>query len=342
MRIGRRRALQAMGAAGATLAAPHIVQAQQPLDTLKIIVGYPPGGVSDVVARLIAERLAPVHARSVIVDNKPGAAGRIGIDLLKGSPPDGRTLLLTPASTVTVYPDIYRQLSYNPTTDLAPVSLCASFVHGLAVGPMVPPEVKTLAQLGDWSKANPAKASCGNPGEGSFPRFLTLVMAKALGAPIQAVPYRGGLAALSDMMANQLAALMLPDGSFLAHTKGNRIRVLATSGEARSPFYPDVPTFAEQGVKEIVVAERQDRRHEGDRRRLRQSRHGAQGQRPGRAGGPDQVRGRDLGPDHPLHRLQAAGVGWPHADRLLLWPVHGRRRAGGAGIPILPAVPSAS
>lgn len=255
MRIGRRRALQAVGVAGAALATPHIVRAQQPLDTLRIIVGYPPGGVSDVVARLIAERLAPGYARSVIVDNKPGAAGRIGIDLLKGSPPDGRTLLLTPASTVTVYPDIYRSLSYNPTTDLLPVSLCASFVHGIAVGPMVPPEVRTLAQLGEWSKANPAKASCGNPGEGSFPHFLTLVLAKALGAPIQAVPYRGGLAGLSDMMANQLAALMLPDGSFLAHTKDNRIRVLATSGEARSPFYPDIPTFAEQGVKEIVVAE---------------------------------------------------------------------------------------
>ncbi len=208
-----------------------------------------------MVARLIADRLAPGHARSVIVDNKPGAAGRIGIDLLKGPPPDGRTLLLTPASTVTVYPDIYRNLSYNPTTDLAPVTLCASFVHGIAVGPMVPPEVKTLAQFGDWSRANPAKASCGNPGEGSFPHFLTLAMAKALGAPIQAVPYRGGVAALSDMMANQLVALTLPDGAFLTHTKDNRIRVLATSGEARSPFYPDVPTFAEQGVKEIVVSE---------------------------------------------------------------------------------------
>jgi tripartite-type tricarboxylate transporter receptor subunit TctC len=253
--INRRRALQALGAAGASLAAPAIVRAQEPLDTLKILVGYPPGGSADVVSRQLAERLAPGYARSVIVDNRPGAAGRIAIDALKTSPPDGRTLLLTPASTVTVYADIYRQLSYNPTTDLAPVSLAATFVHGLAVGPMVPAEVKTLAQFGEWSKANPNKASCGNPGEGSFPHFLTLVLAKALGAPIQAVPYRGGVPALADMMAGQLAALMLPDGSFLAYTKDNRIRVLATSGATRSPFYPDVPTFAEQGVKDIVVAE---------------------------------------------------------------------------------------
>jgi tripartite-type tricarboxylate transporter receptor subunit TctC len=253
--IRRRRALATLGAAGALLAAPRAARAQEVLDSLKILVGFPAGGSADVVSRHLAEKLVPGFARSAIVDNRPGAAGRIAIDVLKGSPPDGRTLLLTPASTVTVYADIYRQLSYNPFTDLAPVSLAATFVHGLAVGPMVPAEVRTLAQFADWSKANPAKASCGNPGEGSFPHFLTLVLAKALGAPIQAVPYRGGAPGLNDMMAGQLAALMLPDGSFLPYTKDNRARVLATSGAARSPFYPDVPTFAEQGVKELVVTE---------------------------------------------------------------------------------------
>jgi tripartite-type tricarboxylate transporter receptor subunit TctC len=255
MTIKRRYVVRVLGAAGAVLTAPSLLRAQQPLESLKILVGFPPGGSADVVSRHLAEKLAPAYARSVLVDNRPGAAGRIAIDALKSSPPDGRTLLLTPASTVTVYADIYRQLSYNPTKDLAPVSLAATFVHGLAVGPMVPAEVKTLAQFGDWAKANPGKASCGNPGEGSFPHFLTLVLAKALNAPIQAVPYRGGAPALADVMANQLAALMLPDGSFLPYTKDNRMRVLATSGEKRSPFYPDVATFAEQGVKEIVVSE---------------------------------------------------------------------------------------
>ncbi len=198
------------------------------------------------------------------------------------------------------------------------MSLAATFVHGCAVGPVVPAEVKTLAQFADWAKANPAKANCGNPGEGSFPHFLTLVMAKALGAPIQPVPYRGGAPALADMMAGQLAALMLPDGSFLPYTRDNRARVLATSGEKRSPFYPDVATFAEQGVKELVVTEwfglfapaatpaavvsRALRRHrqgagqQGDRPGLRQSRHGAQVQHAGRACRLDQGRGGDLGP----------------------------------------------
>ena len=227
--IKRRRALQALAAAGATLGAPNIVRAQEALDSLKILVGFPAGGSADVVSRQIADKLAPAYAKSAIVDNRPGAAGRIAIDALKASPPDARTMLLTPASTVTVYSDIYRNLSYNPTTDLAPVSLAATFVHGIAVGPMVPAEVKTLAQFADWCKANPGKASCGNPGEGSFPHFLTLVLAKALSAPIQPVPYRGGAPALNDMLAGQLAALLLPDGSFLPYAQDNKIRVLATT-----------------------------------------------------------------------------------------------------------------
>src|SRR5947207_9278232 len=253
--IKRRRILETLGVAGASLALPTIARAQEPLDSLKILVGFPPGGSADVVSRHLADKLAPGLARSVIVDNKPGAAGRIAIDLLKASAPDGRTLVLTPASTITVYADIYRNLSYNPFTDLAPVSLAATFVHGLAVGPQVPAEVINLAQLAAWAKANPGKANCGNPGEGSFPHFLTLVLGKALGAPIQPVPYRGGAPALNDLLAGQLAALMLPDGSFLPYGKDKGVRVLATSGDKRSPFYPDVATFAEQGVKELVVTE---------------------------------------------------------------------------------------
>src|ERR1044071_1761800 len=142
--IKRRGVLQAAAAVGAglasPLASPGLVRAQDAIDSLKILVGFPPGGSADVVSRHLGERLAPGFARNVIVDNRPGAAGRIAIEMLKNSPPDGRTLVLTPASTVTVYTDIYKQLSYNPTTDLAPVSLTATFVHGCAVGPLVPAE----------------------------------------------------------------------------------------------------------------------------------------------------------------------------------------------------------
>ena len=251
--ITRRGALHL---AGAALAFSGVAaQAQEALDNLKILVGFPAGGTADVTARWLADKLAPAYAKNAIVDNKPGAAGRIAIDLLKNAPPDGRTMLVTPASTVTVYPYVYRQLSYDPTKDVTPVSLAATFVHGIAVGPMVPAEVKTLAQFAEWAKANPGKANCGNPGEGSFPHFLTMLLARATGAPIQAVPYRGGAPAIADLTAGQLAALMLPEGSFLPFKSDGRARVRATSGPARSPFYPEVATFAEQGVKEVVVTE---------------------------------------------------------------------------------------
>lgn len=253
--IPRRRVFGMSLITGVAVALPPVVRAQEALDNLKILVGFPPGGTADVAARQLADKLAPGYARSAIVDNRPGAAGRIAIDALKAAPPDGRTLLLTPASTVTIYPDVYRQLSYNPVTDLLPVTVVSTFVHGFAVGPMVPAEVTNLAQFATWANANPGKANCGNPGEGSFPHFLTLLLARALDAPIQAVPYRGGAPGLADMAAGQIAALMLPEGGFLPFTKDRRARVLATSGPTRSAFYPDVPTFAEQGIKDIVVTE---------------------------------------------------------------------------------------
>ncbi|HJQ56452.1 MAG TPA: tripartite tricarboxylate transporter substrate-binding protein [Vineibacter sp.] len=253
--LTRRRAVQGSLAATTAAILPSSLLAQAQVDELKILVGFPPGGTADVAARQLADKLAPSFARSAIVDNRPGAAGRIAIETLKTARPDGRTLLLTPASTVTIYPTVYKRLSYNPETDVEPVSLACTFVHGFAVGPMVPEAVKTLADFAAWAKANPDKANCGNPGEGSFPHFLSLVLARGLGVAIQPVAYRGGAPGLADMAAGQIAALLLPDGAFLPFTRTSRARVLATSGTTRSKFHPDVATFAEQGVKDIVVTE---------------------------------------------------------------------------------------
>ena len=184
----------------------------------------------------------------------PVRRGRIAIDALKTAPPDGRTMLLTPASTITIYSAVYKKLSYNPFTDLLPVSLVCTFVHGFAVGPLVPAEVKTLAQYAAWAKANPGKSSCGNPGEGSFPHFLSMLLARGLNAPIQAVPYRGGAQALTDMAAGQLASLMPPDALSALHQGWSCPR----AGDQRRETFA-VPsrcrTFAEQGVKDIVVTE---------------------------------------------------------------------------------------
>lgn len=230
-------------------------QAQDALDSLKILVGYPPGGSNDVAARLVAGKLVGNYASVAMVDNKPGAAGRLVVDILKSLPADGQTMLLTPSSVVSLYPYVYRQLSYDPVADLTPVSVACDQVHALAVGTPVPEQVKTVADFVAWATANPAKANCGNPGEGSTPHLLTFMLVKTSGAPIQAVPYRGLAPALNDLISGQLASAMLPDGAFLPYVAGGRARVLATTGATRSQFFPGVPTFAEQGLNDIVVTE---------------------------------------------------------------------------------------
>ena len=234
---------------------PFASQAQDTVDSLKIICGYPPGGSSDVVSRWVADKLVGNYANVAMVDNKPGAAGRLVVDVLKSLPANGRTMLLTPSSVVTLYPHIYRQLSYDPVADLTPVAVACDQVHALAVGPTVPEQVRSVADFVAWAKANPAMANCGNPGEGSTPHLLTFMLVKTSGAPIQAVPYRGLAPAVNDLISGQLASAMLPDGAFLPYAADGRARVLATSGAARSQFFPDVPTFAEQGQKNIVVTE---------------------------------------------------------------------------------------
>jgi len=234
---------------------PFPSQAQDALDSLKILVGYPPGGSNDVVARWVAGKLVGNYATVAMVDNKPGAAGRLVVDVLKSLPADGKTMLLTPSSVVTLYPHVYRQLSYDPVTDLTPVAVACDQVHALAVGTPVPEQVRTVADFVAWAKANPAKANCGNPGEGSTPHLLTFMLVKSSGAPIQAVPYRGVAPAVNDLISGQLASAMLPDGAFLPYATDGRARVLATTGTARSPFFPEVRTFAEQGLRNIVVTE---------------------------------------------------------------------------------------
>ena len=140
-------------------------QAQDALDSLKILVGYPPGGSNDVVSRWVADKLIGTYAKVALVDNKPGAAGRVVVDVLKSLPANGKTMLPTPSSVVTLYPHIYRQLSYDPVADLMPVAVACDQVHGLAVGTTVSEQVRTVADFVAWAKANPAKANCGNPGK---------------------------------------------------------------------------------------------------------------------------------------------------------------------------------
>lgn len=242
--ISRRRLL-ITGLASLT-AAPLKVQAQQP-DLLRIVCGYPPGGAVDVIARKMAEKLAGRVARNVVVENKPGAAGRLAVDDLKKAAP-GSAMLVTPASVVTMYPHVFRQLSYDPFADLAPVSTVATTGFALAIGPKVPAPVTTLREFVQWCRANPALASCGHAGAGSMPHFLVLLAARELGVELAPIPYRGGSAAMQGAAASETAMALGTESSARALQQAGRLRVVATAGDRRSAFFPEVPTFRESGI----------------------------------------------------------------------------------------------
>ena len=254
--IHRRTLLSAAGSAAALGALSPLSAFAQTLEQVKIYYGFPAGSAGDSVARRVAEKLGgtPYSKNPGYVENKPGAGGRIAVESLKTSPADGSVLTLAPVSALSVYPHIYPKLTYKQE-DVAPVSIGAVMFHGLAVGPAVPAEVKTLKDFLAWAKANPGLASYGSPGAGSMPHLLGALLGLRAGVELKHVPYRGTVPSITDLVGGQIAAAMNPSGDYLQYMKTGRVRVLATSGKARSPYLPDVPTFTELGFPDVTVEE---------------------------------------------------------------------------------------
>lgn len=254
----QRRHLMGAATAGSLLSLAGLpARAQAPmLDTAKLLAGFAPGGTVDVSARRIADRLRDAHARTVVVENRSGAGGQLALAALKGAAPDGGTLCITPMSMLGIYPHTYRKLPYDPVADFTPVSQAVRFDFGLAVGPMVPASVKRAADFIAWCKANPASAAFGSPAAGSVPHFVGELFGRAAGLNgFSHVPYRGTQPAIADLIGGQVAAVSGPVGEFLQHLPGGKLRLIATSGPARSRFAPEVATFAEQGFKDLVYDE---------------------------------------------------------------------------------------
>jgi tripartite-type tricarboxylate transporter receptor subunit TctC len=154
-----------------------------------------------------------------------------------------------------IYPHTYKKLPYDPVADFTPVSQAVRFDFGFAVGPMVPATVKTLAEYVAWCKANPASANYGSPAAGSVPHFVAELFGRAAGMDFKHVPYRGTQPAIVDLMGGQVSSVSGPVGEFLQHLPTGKVRLIATSGPARNKFAPAVPTYVEQGFKDIVFDE---------------------------------------------------------------------------------------
>lgn len=258
-RISRRGAL-VMGAgavAGAAFGGIGLgiraARAQAVARTARVIVGFPAGGSSDVVARLYAERLRGAFAPQAIVENRTGAAGRIAVETVKAAEADGTTILQTPASMLTLQPHVFpREVRYDPLTDLVPVSTVCTFPFAWAV-PMGHP-ARTLQEFADWARSQQGEVPFASPAAGAAPHFMGIQLAKTLGIRLTHVPYRGAAPAVQDVVAGRLPGFMGVLGD-VSPQHGTGLRMLALSSAERNPRYPEVPTFAELGFPALTNEE---------------------------------------------------------------------------------------
>lgn len=245
----RRTFATALGAA--VLVAPRPGLAQTP--PLRLVVGFPAGGVVDVVARELAEALKTVLDRPVIVENRPGAGGRLAVVAVKSAPADGNALLLTPSSIMTLYPSVLNRLPYDTETDFAPVSTVCLSTNALAIGTHVP--ARTLAEFLAWCKAHPKDAIYASPGAGSAPHFLGAQISKAAGVEMLHVPYKGAPDILVDLYGGRIAAFVTALSNAVQPHREGRMRVLVTTDDRRSALLPDVPTAREVGLDAVTGKE---------------------------------------------------------------------------------------
>lgn len=251
----RRQFTQATTAAAVLGAFPAgFVRAQGMIDTLRIVVGFPPGGTTDAFARRMAEKLRGVYATNVLVENKPGAGGQIGVSTLMAAPADGTVMLFTPGSMITIYPHTYPKLPYK-VSDVLPISTGLYTAFGLGVGPAVPASVTNVKELIAWVKANPTMGNYGTPGAGSMPHMVAALLDKAVGTDMKQVAYRGSGPAIIELLGGQLPIFSSPIGDYLQHLPSGKLRLLAVSGKQRSRYAPNVPTYVEQGFPELDMEE---------------------------------------------------------------------------------------
>ncbi|MGN6826629.1 tripartite tricarboxylate transporter substrate binding protein [Paucibacter sp. M5-1] len=228
----------------AALSAPAWAQAW-PARPIKLIVPYPPGGFTDVTARLVAQKLQERLGQAVLVDNKPGANSIIGVDALAKSAPDGYTMavvIAAYAANTTLYP----KLPYDPAKDIAPVSLIGLSPLVAAVPNEVP--FKTAAELIAYAKKNPGKISFGSSGNGSAAHLSTELLKALTGSYMVHIPYRGAAAALTDLMGGQIQLFLDAASGLIAPGKAGKVRLIGVASDKRLPALPELPTFVEQGV----------------------------------------------------------------------------------------------
>lgn len=240
--LRRRLLLLAMGLAP-TLISPA-ARGHRSLNVSRLVVGFPPGGASDLLARALAPSLR-VEGTPSLVENKPGAAGQLAVLETKRASADGLTVLFSADPIFTIYPHVYKDLGYDPLIDFVPVAPVASEPMGLIVGPLVPAEIKTLPGFIVWCAQNPAQAFYATAGAGTTMHFLGTQLASAAQFSYTHVPHRGAAAGVLDVVGAQIASTIVTLSAALPLLSTGKLRVLAVSGQSKR--LPDVPTFSQLG-----------------------------------------------------------------------------------------------
>lgn len=242
MKLNRRQLLLS---GSALLPLPQTVLAQP--KPIRILVGFPPGGATDAIARAVADKLPNLLGQPVIVDNKPGVGGRMAADMLLAAPADGLTFMVAPNATPTFQMLVFKdQLKWNILKDFVPVASFASYPLGMGVATKL--GLNNAREFVEWVRKNPGKASYGTPGLGGQNAFLGVQFAKAAGIELPVTPYKGSPPMVTDLVGGHVpSAISLLDG-MMAHHRAGKIRIIGVFSKERSPLMPDIPTFAEQGI----------------------------------------------------------------------------------------------
>ncbi|MDQ0607184.1 tripartite-type tricarboxylate transporter receptor subunit TctC [Variovorax sp. W1I1] len=241
-----RRAVGLLTAAG-LMATIAIGANAQTLDSpLHIVVGYAPGGATDRVARIVGEKLGAKLGVPVIVDNKPGAGGRLAAQQVKLTPAHQNVLMLANPAVMVVAPLVFKDNNYDAERDFVPVSHVNAYDFALAVSPTLP--VRELPHLLAWMRANPQQANVGVPATGSLPHFFGLMVGEKARVQTQVIGYRGSAPLLNDLIGGQVPIAVDTEDVVIPQHNAGKLRILALSGEKRSPFAPNIPTFKEAGL----------------------------------------------------------------------------------------------
>jgi tripartite-type tricarboxylate transporter receptor subunit TctC len=213
---------------------------------VRILVGFPPGGGTDAIARALADKLKDELGVPVVVDNKAGAGGQIAAQTLKAAAPDGTTLFLSHDHSISILPQVTKNPGFDPATDFVPVAGFATFANALALSGGTP--ARSVAEYVRHVQSRGGKDTIGVPAPGSIPEFLVGMIGAKYKLDLQAAPYRGSAPMMGDMLGNQIPAGVASIPDFIENHKAGKLRIVAVIGDKRQPILPEVPTFAELGI----------------------------------------------------------------------------------------------